>query len=239
MLYLDLDELPTLQSPWFGYEVARPLSFRRVDYLGDPRRALRDEVWDRVEQTLGPRDRGAVRILTHVRSFGYVFNPVSFYYCFDADDALTAVVAEITNTPWGERHAYVLSAGSEGACSDFEKQFHVSPFFGMQQEYRWRLSSPGDRLTVVMHNAEHAKRVFSAGLSLTRRPFDASHLLRTALRHPAMGMTVHLAIYWQALRLWLKGTPFFAHPNTLEARNHGTIESMAPGKDRTASRVAR
>lgn len=237
MLYLDLDELPSLGSSWFGYERARPLSFRRSDYLGDPEQPLADAVWSRVEETFGSVERGAVRLLTHVRSFGYVFNPVSFYYCFDPADRLTAVVAEITNTPWGERHAYVVDAGE----SCFEKAFHVSPFFGMNQRYRWTFTPPGDRLAVVMHNHENADRVFSAGLSLARRPFDTPHLVKTSLRHPAMGLAVHTLIYWQAFRLWMKRTPFFPHPTRNEERRSDgeSPRALAPREDRTVPPLAR
>jgi DUF1365 family protein len=203
MLYLDLDELPGLSLR----------SFRRSDYLGDPSRDLADEVRDRVEGALGFRPAGPVRLLTHVRSLGYVFNPVSFYYCFDAGgERLRAVVAEITNTPWGERHAYVLPAGPDGAVSTFDKAFHVSPFYPMEQTYDWRLGAPGERLEVEMVNLEKGLEVFRAGLAMRRRAFSAAGLRRAALLQPFMAWKVHAAIYWQALRLWVKGIPFHVHP---------------------------
>ena len=203
MLYLDLDELRGL-----GVR-----GFRREDFLGDPSRDLASEVRDRVEAALGFRPEGPVRLLTHVRSLGYTFNPVSFYYCFDrGGERLTAVVAEITNTPWGERHAYVLPAGDDGADSRFEKQFHVSPFFPMEQSYDWRLGVPGESLAVEMVNRERGSEVFRARLALRRRAFSAAAHRRAALLQPVVAWKVHAAIYWQALRLWLKGTPFHVHP---------------------------
>jgi DUF1365 family protein len=203
MLYLDLDELPGL-----GLR-----SFRRSDYLGDPARDLATEVRDRVEAALGFRPAGPVRLLTHVRSLGYVFNPVSFYYCFDeGGERLRAVVAEITNTPWGERHAYVLQAGPDGAVSTFDKAFHVSPFYPMEQTYAWRLGAPGERLEVEMVNLEKGAEVFRAGLALRRRAFSAAALRQAAVLQPLMAWKVHAAIYWQALRLWVKGVPFHVHP---------------------------
>jgi hypothetical protein len=203
MLYLDLGELPRL-----GVR-----SFRREDYLGDPSRDLAEEVRDRVERSLGFRPPGPVRLLTHVRSLGYVFNPVSFYYCFDADGTtLRAVVAEITNTPWGERHAYVLPANPGGAISSFDKAFHVSPFFPMEQSYDWELAAPGDSLRVEMTNREKGEEVFRARLALRRRNWSLAALRRAALLQPLMAWKVHAAIYWQALRLWLKRTPFHVHP---------------------------
>ena len=203
MLYLDLDELPGLDLK----------SFRRSDYLGDPSRDLATEVRGRVEAALGFRPAGPVRLLTHVRSLGYVFNPVSFYYCFDeGGERLQAVVAEITNTPWGERHAYVLQAGPDGAVSTFDKAFHVSPFYPMEQTYAWRLGAPGERLEVEMVSLEKGAEVFRAGLAMRRKAFSAAALRQAAVLQPLMAWKVHAAIYWQALRLWVKGVPFHVHP---------------------------
>jgi DUF1365 family protein len=216
MLYLDLAELPGLLA---GPGPLRPgrlglVSFRRADYLGDPARDLGDEVRDRVERELGFRPEGPVRLLAHARSAGYVFNPVSFYFCFDADGAtLRAVVAEITNTPWQERHAYVLRAGPDGAVASFPKRFHVSPFFGMNQTYRWTVGAPGLSLRVEMGNDQDGRELFRARLELQRHPWSAAALWRTALASPLLSWKVHAAIYWQALRLWVKGARFHVHPS--------------------------
>ena len=203
MLYLDLDELP-------GMGLA---SYRREDFLGDATRDLATEVLDRVEKELGFRPTGPVRLLTHVRSLGYVFNPVSFYYCFDGGgETLRAVVAEITNTPWGERHAYVLPAGPDGVTSTFDKAFHVSPFYPMEQTYDWRLPVPGERLEVEMASLEKGAEVFRARLTMRREAYSPAALRRAAIFQPLMAWKVHAAIYWQAFRLWVKGTPFHVHP---------------------------
>jgi len=214
LLYLDLDELPALlagpgplRAGAFGL-----LSFRRADYLGGEG-DLAEAARDRVQAALGFRPAGPVRLLTNVRSLGHVFNPVSFYYCFDADGrTLRAVVAEVTNTPWGERHAYAVAAGPDGVQAGLAKRFHVSPFFGMEQAYRWRLDVPGDGLEVEMRNDEGGQEVFRARLALRRRPWGAANLWRAALGQPLMTWKVHAAIYWQALRLWVKGVPFHVHP---------------------------
>lgn len=203
MAYLDLDELPGL-----GLR-----SFRREDHLGDPARDLAGEVRDRVEGQLGFRPEGPVRLLTNLRSLGYVFNPVSVYYCFAADGTtLRAVLADVTNTPWGERHAYAASAGPSGVAARIPKAFHVSPFFPMEQAYDWRMAVPGDALEVDMVNLEGGEEVFRARLALHRRAFSRAALRRAAIAQPLMAWKVHAAIYWQALRLWSKGTPFFVHP---------------------------
>lgn len=213
MLYLDLDELPLITvAPWFGIERARPMAWRRRDYLGDPARPLDACVRELVASRTGAPVEGPIRMLTHVRTLGRVFNPVTFYYCFDrAGRDVVAIAAEITNTPWNERHTYVVPAGGGDA---FAKQFHVSPFWPMAQTYRWTFSAPAASLTVEMENREGDTHVFGARLVLERRPLDAHTLAREALRQPVVAWKGHAAIYWQALRLWMKGATFHAHPGT-------------------------
>jgi DUF1365 family protein len=214
MLYLDLDEIERLlpvgllRRGRFGW-----LSFHRGDYLGDPHVPLRQAVLDVVEARLGFRPAGPVRLLTQVRCLGYVFNPVSFYYCFAADEVtLEAIVAEITNTPWQERHAYVLPAEHGHVRGAFEKAFHVSPFFSMCQRYRWLLTTPGKRLAVTMVNEEHGHDVFSATLALERHALNRASLRWLSIRQPLMAWRVHVAIYLQAWKLRRKRTPQFEHP---------------------------
>ncbi len=222
LLYLDLDELPALLAAPGPLRAGRfgVLSFDRSDYLGGAG-DLAEAARDRVQAAFGFRPAGPVRLLTHVRSLGYVFNPVSFYYCFAADGrSLEAVVAEITNTPWGERHAYVVRAGPDGAVNAFAKRFHVSPFFGMAQVYRWTVGAPGERLSVEMRNEEGGREVFRAVLSLRRRAWGAGALWRAALGQPLMTWKVHAAIYLQAFLLWVKRTPYFPHPAVKAAEVH-------------------
>lgn len=238
MLYLDLDELPGLAGARGPLRRGRLglLSFERSDYLGDPSRDLAGEVRDRVERELGFRPEGPVRLLTHVRSLGYVFNPVSFYFCHGAGGELEAIVAEITNTPWNERHAYVLRAGAAGAASAFPKAFHVSPFLPMAQRYRWSFTAPGEALAVEMLSYDEGGEAFRAQLSLRRRPWSSGALWRAALLQPLMAWKVHLAIYLQALRLWWKGAPF--HPHPAPARRAGQVAAPPggrPGEPRSAN----
>ena len=219
MMYLDLDELPRLFASRWLWSARRPAVawFRRADYLGDPAVPLDRAVRDLVQERTGTRPAGPIRLLTHLRYFGYRQNPVSFYYCFEATgEHVEAIVAEITNTPWGERHAYVLSAPAGGAAHRLiaRKVFHVSPFMPMELGYDWRFSAPGRRLTVHMESLERAERIFDATLVLDREPITGPALAVTLLRHPWMTATVVAGIYWQALRLWLKGAPFHPHPTT-------------------------
>jgi DUF1365 family protein len=184
------------------------------------------------------RPAGPIRLLTHPRYFGYGFNPVSFYYCYEADgETLAAIVAEINNTPWGEQHCYVLPARASHGTADhklrfqFGKDFHVSPFLPMDMDYDWRFAPPGDRLLVHMENWQDGEALFDATMTLERAPITAGSLAACLATYPLMTGKVAFAIYWQALRLWLKRTPFFTHPDKTGAghRTHaGRIESPQP-----------
>ena len=225
MMYLDLDELPALFAGRWLWRYERPAlaAFRRADYLGEPGVPLAEAVRTVVAERTGRRPAGPIRLLTHLRYFGYCFNPVSFYYCFDHTGArIEAIVAEITNTPWNERHAYVLSAAQNLGSADklhyrFAKTFHVSPFLAMEQQYRWRFVTPGERLLVHMENHAPSGRVFDATLSLRRRSLSTAALAGTLLAHPFMTARISAAIYLHAARLWLKRVPVHAHPASHDA----------------------
>lgn len=218
MLYLDLEELPTLfRRSWLWSSGRRAwAAFRREEHLGDTSRPLDEAVRDLVEERLGRRPLGAIHLLTHMAYGGHRFNPVSFYYCHNRQGQIEAVVAEINNTPWKEQHCYVLDVPDgrlDRTRFEFDKQFHVSPFMPMHQGYRWRFTTPERRLAVHMANLDEAgSSVFDASLVLRRRPMSRWSLTRALLRYPLMTVQVVAAIYWQALRLWRKGCPYFPHP---------------------------
>jgi hypothetical protein len=219
--WLDLAELDRVFAGRWFWSTRRPAlaRWRRADYLGDPATPLDEAVRARVAAETGRRPVGPIRLLTLLRTFGHSFNPVSFYYCYDADDTrIDAVVAEITNTPWGERHAYVLPAAAAtrddvGLRFRFGKRFHVSPFMPMEQQYDWTLGEPGSALRIRMVNrALSGERVFDASLALERRDITGANLARALARHPVASLDALRQIYWQALRLWLKRVPFHDHP---------------------------
>ena len=220
-LLLDLDELDTVfERRWLWSVGRRNLAeFRRSDYLGDPDQPLAGAVRARITEAMGRAPSGPIRLLTHLRYAGHVFNTVSFYYCYAADGTtLDCIVAEITNTPWKERHAYVLpvtEADAHGRALgwSFDKRFHVSPFMPMDCHYHWRFTAPGDDLRVHMQVWRDGQRQFDADLALQRHPLDGRGLAAVLLRYPLMTLQVVVAIHWQALRLWLKRTPVHDHPS--------------------------
>jgi uncharacterized protein len=199
MAYLDLDELPQLLGGRLVRKRPGLVRFRRADYLGDPAVPLADAV----RELVGEARR--IRLLTQLRTLGHCFNPVSFYYCFAPDGtSLDAMVAEVTNTPWGERHAYV----ADGRTGEFDKALHVSPFMAMGQRYTWRATTPGKTLSVHIESSEAGRRAFDATLGLERRPLTR----RTLARQPASALRTLALIYAHAVALKLKGVPVQPHP---------------------------
>ena len=220
MMYLDLDELPMLfKKRWF-WSVSRPAlaRFRRSDHLGGTVRSLADAVRNLVESETGNRPVGPIRLLTNLSYFGYCFNPASFYYCFAADgEAVEYIVSEVNNTPWGERDTYVMNCkGRAVTASSWRfcptKKMHVSPFMPMQIDYDWVLSTPADRLSVYMSNSKDGKRFFDADMTLNRKRITGRSLAGVLLRFPFMTAKIIFAIYWEALRLWIKRCPVYTHP---------------------------
>jgi hypothetical protein len=220
LMYLDLDELPRLldRYPLFSARRPAPARFRRADFMGDPERPLAECARDAVEAQTGARPAGPVRMLANLRTLGHVFNPVCFYYCFDAaGEQVEAVVADVNNIPWGERHPYVLARdGRQGTvlAQELDKALHVSPLMAMDQTYAFRASEPGERLSVQIESRpkDGAGKAFDATLSMRRRELNRPLLTRMLLRYPAMSLQVVAKIYAQTLRLKLKGAPYFPHP---------------------------
>ncbi len=233
MMYLDLAELEDVFRGRLFWSIERLnlACFKRKDHLAGEEATLDETIRQRVEGETGCRPTGPIRLLTHLRYFGYCFNPVSFYYCWNSDDSgIDFILAEVNNTPWGERFAYVLDVRPQTRSHaghfrfKFDKAFHVSPFMKMDQRYDWRFSSPGERLVVRMSNLERGvseddslqnesdAKVFHASMMLERRPITGRNLTKVLLRYPFMSGRIIASIYWQALRLRLKRVPFVPHP---------------------------
>lgn len=220
MMYLDLSELNQVFEKRWMWSVDRwNLAYlRRADHLGDPSTSIDFAVRSLVWEKTGFEPSGPIKMLTHLRYLGHCFNPVSFFYCFDdAGHRVETIVAEVHNTPWHERHCYVLTDDLNEAADPwkryhFKKDFHVSPFMDICVDYDWRLLQPGDRIQVHMQNFEKGSKLFDATLSLHRTDLTGRALARILVQYPAMTLQIVAKIYWQALKLRLKGATFYTHP---------------------------
>ena len=220
MMYLDLDELDTVfERRWF-WSTRRPAiaRFRREDHFGNPDLPLDAAVRDLVLERTGRRPDGPIRLLTHLSWFGYCFNPISIYYCYNrAGTVVEAIVAEVSNTPWGERCCYVLDRRKNQGDDETQryrtkKTMHVSPFMSMDLQYDWLLTMPGDELVVRIKTEKDGANHFGATLVLRRQEATGRNLAAVLIRYPLMTLKVTAGIYWQAFKLWLRGCPLHAHP---------------------------
>ncbi len=218
MVLLDIDRLAELMrvSGIASYNRSNIVSYRETDHFGDPALTMRDRIARDADQHGIAAPDGRVFLLTHLRYFGYNFNPVSFFYCYNQREEFSGVLAEVNNT-FAETHNYWLTPKCEVPAGStkryrFTKEFHVSPFLAMRQRYDWSFSAPGDRLIVECMNFEDELVVFDSTLKLERRDWNARELHRAIARYPFLTLKVVAAIHWQALRLLGKRTPIVHHP---------------------------
>lgn len=230
LFYIDLDELPDLFTGVKGWSLNRFNlgSFYRKDYVGDSAVPLKEAVRTQVRTMLGDCPQGAVRMLTNLRILGFCFNPVTFYYLFDSDeDKPSVILAQVNNTPWNERHCYVVpcDSRSDKTKSQFSKEFHVSPFNPLAMQYHWVSTNPAEQLVVHMEN--HAAAItaseslensgesivchMDATLTLHKQGWSPALLQRILLLQPLNAIKVPFLIYWQALKLFFKGAPVYSH----------------------------
>ena len=219
MLFLDLEEIPELvgSSKLISNRKLSTASFHGQDHLGGLD-DLGPQVRELVSRETGTAPMGPIRLLTQLRYFGYYFSPLNLFYVYSPDGSkIESVVAEVNNTPWGERHLYVLWKGNRQESKDLRyqhpKQMHVSPFMDMDMQYRWRLKTPNDHLSVTLENYRDDKRHFAAAMNLRRRELNRSELRWMTVRYPLMTAQIIAAIHYQALKLWWKKCPVYLHPN--------------------------
>lgn len=210
MWFLNLDELALLPDLglWFSTKRWAISRMQRSDYLGDPQLSLADAVRSRMLELTGHAATGQVCGLMNMRTLGLYFSPVNFYYGFDGDGNFTHFLAEVSNTPWNERHQYAYHV----ADSQYElwqsKAFRVSPFNPLQQQYRWSIRPPGEELGVAIVVSDSRGEIFEARLQLARQELNRTTVRRLLLKKPIMTASIVGGIYYQALRIYLKGVPY-------------------------------
>ncbi len=217
-LLLDVDRIDELagQSAWFSHNRWNVFSFHDADHTGRPDVSPREWVDAVLRDTGLDPCGGRVRLLCFPRLLGYVFNPLSIWFCEDREHRLELVICEVRNT-FGERHCYLLS-GSFDRPLDWPvrarrpKAFHVSPFIGMDAEYHFRLSRPAETLRVLIHEHEDHALMLVAAQTGHARPFNSWNLFREFLRTPLMTYKVVAGIHWEALKIWSKGARFHPKP---------------------------
>lgn len=219
MNFIDLAEVPALlRAGLLSQQRFSPNGFLRRDHFGDPKRPLDDSVRDLVWRETGVEARGPIRVLTQLRHLGCYFSPLNLFFCYASDTrSVETVVAEVQNTPWLERHCYVLWRGNQlatGPAAEYRhaKSFHVSPFMGMDFDYRWRLSPPDRQLQIGIENTRGSTPIFRASMALRRVSLSRRSQQTMRWRYPLMTARITAAIYLQAFRLWRKKCPFYPHP---------------------------
>jgi uncharacterized protein len=246
MAFLDVDRLPELMrvSPLSSYNKWNITAYCERDHFGFSSQSLRERLAEDAAAHGLQLPDGQIFLLTHLRYLGYVFNPVSFYYCYDREENLAMVMAEVNST-FGERHNYWLTSACEreSLCEresiasgrpkpakryTTAKEMHVSPFMSMDLDYDWIFSPPGEALVAHMNTRAAGEPFFDATLQLERRPWEARFLHRALAAYPLMTLRVIAAIHWQALRLWLKRVPVFTHPRKLAPRKLNHAASQPP-----------
>lgn len=213
MFWLDLDEVQLLdkQLRFFSEGRFNWVQFRRSDYLSKNQNSLKQEALETMSALAGKNLTGKIFLLSPLRILGMYFSPVNFYYLQDTDGNFTYMLAEVSNTPWNERHCYLVDLAQQNAT---DKAFHVSPFNPIDMQYQWQIATPGQLLKLQLDCIKEHKH-FSAAITLKRSPLNNRTMGKTLFKFPHITIKTLWGIYWQALKLLLKRIPIYDHPDRI------------------------
>lgn len=235
-LLLDLDELNEIdaQSRLLGVNRSAPLSFHEKDHGAGAPTGLKDWALGHLAVAGYDSEGAQIEVLCYPRIFGYAFNPLTVYYCYDNGGSLMATLHEVHNT-FGEKHTYVLPAreGGDGKARQVcDKAMYVSPFTEMEGRYDFKLNSPGEHLSLTINLSKGDQHVLSAGFQGERRALSDKALVATFFQYPLMTLKVIAGIHMEALRLWVKGVKLVPRaPAPVKiAASHQTIRPLQPRK---------
>lgn len=216
MFFLDIDNIENAFAgvPFVSTNKLNLMSFNRVNYMPSKDGAsIRNELIKEIHKNGYIEEPGKIYILTHLAYFGYCYNPVSFYYCYSQDDKLMYFMAEVNNTPWNERYVYFKNCDSSGSNIKFnlDKKFHVSPFLPIDMIYQWNINTPNEIVRISMRCYESDLLKFTAAFKLSSKQITPINCFKALIKNPFATQLLHYRIYWQALKLLIKCTPFYAH----------------------------
>ena len=221
MLALDVSEVENAKEGvgLFGFSWFHPLRFVEKDYLRSEPYGLKQRITNKVMQLNGHSDINRIVMLVQVRCFGLYFSPANFYFCYDKDDRCTQMLAEVSNTPWNERHYYLVDL-LDKAKQVNEKVFQVSPFMDLDMSYYWQVRAPNKESNKLVINIENKRtnklngkvdKLFDVNLNMEKQSLSQRNLLRVWCQLPMMTIKVVSGIYWQALKLFVKRIPFIGY----------------------------
>jgi len=209
MFGIDIDEINHISQKFalFGTSKFSPVKFNQKDYIVNEPGDLKERIASKVKSLGGKWDGTKVLMLIQCRCLGIYFSPVNFFYCYNKDGSCELMLAEVSNTPWNERHYYLIDVLNPDMT---KKTFHVSPFMQLNMKYKWRVSEPLEKvnISIANHFEETEAAVFDAHLTLRKTPLTSLNLIKSWISLPLMVFKIVTLIYWQALKLFIKRVPF-------------------------------